>query len=236
MRAGPSASAPLRWCRCGTCGDAVAEIAHSLDVLKLQGVCLFASYGEKFLGDPHFDPVLAGARRARRGGVRPSGAASIEPQARSAVAGLHDGISVRHHAGGGEPGVQRRDRAFPAHPLRARACGRPDALFRLAAVGLADDRCADAADSARGDFRAAAAISGTTSRCRRRRRRMACLAGVARARADRVRQRLAVRQCQGDRARRCKTYEAAPPSRARSAPPSTAAMRCRSSRNSPDPL
>ena len=38
---------------------AVEEIAYALDVLELQGVCLFASYGEKFLGDPHFDPVLA---------------------------------------------------------------------------------------------------------------------------------------------------------------------------------
>ena len=38
--------------------DAVAEIDHSLAVLKHQGVCLFASYGEKFLGDPWFDPVL----------------------------------------------------------------------------------------------------------------------------------------------------------------------------------
>ena len=40
-------------------GDAVGEIGRALDVLRLQGVCLFASYGEKFLGDPHFDPVLA---------------------------------------------------------------------------------------------------------------------------------------------------------------------------------
>jgi predicted TIM-barrel fold metal-dependent hydrolase len=39
--------------------EAVAEIAHSLDTLKLNGVCLFASYGEKFLGDSQFDPVLA---------------------------------------------------------------------------------------------------------------------------------------------------------------------------------
>jgi predicted TIM-barrel fold metal-dependent hydrolase len=39
-------------------GDAIEEIGRALDVLKLQGVCLFASYGEKFLGDPHFDPVL----------------------------------------------------------------------------------------------------------------------------------------------------------------------------------
>lgn len=39
--------------------DAVSEIEHCLDRLKLQGVCLFASYGEHFLGDPKFDPVLA---------------------------------------------------------------------------------------------------------------------------------------------------------------------------------
>jgi predicted TIM-barrel fold metal-dependent hydrolase len=37
---------------------AVAEIEHSLDQLKLQGACLFASYGEKFLGDAAFDAVL----------------------------------------------------------------------------------------------------------------------------------------------------------------------------------
>lgn len=39
--------------------QAVAEIGHALDALKLEGVCLFASYGGKFLGDPSFDPVLA---------------------------------------------------------------------------------------------------------------------------------------------------------------------------------
>jgi 6-methylsalicylate decarboxylase len=39
--------------------DAVAEIDHAFDQLKFAGVCLFASYGEKFLGDRFFDPVLA---------------------------------------------------------------------------------------------------------------------------------------------------------------------------------
>jgi predicted TIM-barrel fold metal-dependent hydrolase len=39
--------------------QAVAEIDHSLTQLKHQGVCLFASYGGKFLGDKWFDPVLA---------------------------------------------------------------------------------------------------------------------------------------------------------------------------------
>jgi 6-methylsalicylate decarboxylase len=38
--------------------QAIDEIDHSLDQLKLEGVCLFASYGEKFLGDALFDPVL----------------------------------------------------------------------------------------------------------------------------------------------------------------------------------
>ena len=39
--------------------EAVAEVEHALGPLKHQGVCLFASYGGKFLGDPWFDPVLA---------------------------------------------------------------------------------------------------------------------------------------------------------------------------------
>src|SRR5262245_19080117 len=39
-------------------GEAVSEIDYALGQLKHQGVCLFASYGERFLGDAHFDPVL----------------------------------------------------------------------------------------------------------------------------------------------------------------------------------
>jgi predicted TIM-barrel fold metal-dependent hydrolase len=38
--------------------DAVAEVEHALDVLRHDGVSLFASYGETFLGDPAFDPVM----------------------------------------------------------------------------------------------------------------------------------------------------------------------------------
>jgi predicted TIM-barrel fold metal-dependent hydrolase len=37
---------------------AKAEIAWALDVLELDGIGLFASYSERFLGDPYFDPVL----------------------------------------------------------------------------------------------------------------------------------------------------------------------------------
>jgi 6-methylsalicylate decarboxylase len=38
--------------------DAVAEIEYCSETLRFAGACLFASYGEKFLGDPRFDPVL----------------------------------------------------------------------------------------------------------------------------------------------------------------------------------
>ena len=38
---------------------AVAEIEYALGPLRHHGVCLFASYGGKFLGDTWFDPVLA---------------------------------------------------------------------------------------------------------------------------------------------------------------------------------
>ena len=52
-RFGSFAIVPMRDIR-----HAVQEIDHALGVLKCQGVCLFASYGEKYLGDPVFDPVL----------------------------------------------------------------------------------------------------------------------------------------------------------------------------------
>ena len=37
---------------------AIAEVAYCLDDLRFDGVSLFASYGERFLGDAWFDPVL----------------------------------------------------------------------------------------------------------------------------------------------------------------------------------
>ena len=42
----------------GSVDGARAEIAHALDELRFDGVSLFASYGEKFLGDSAFDPVF----------------------------------------------------------------------------------------------------------------------------------------------------------------------------------
>ena len=60
QRFGGFATVPMR-----DIADAVAETEHALDALKLHGVSLFASYGEKFLGDPAFDPVLEALNRRR---------------------------------------------------------------------------------------------------------------------------------------------------------------------------
>jgi predicted TIM-barrel fold metal-dependent hydrolase len=37
---------------------AIAEAEYCLDTLRFEGISLFASYGEKFLGDASFDPLL----------------------------------------------------------------------------------------------------------------------------------------------------------------------------------
>src|SRR5262245_58037338 len=42
----------------GSMDAAVKESARCFDALKHDGVSLFASYGEQFLGDPFFDPLM----------------------------------------------------------------------------------------------------------------------------------------------------------------------------------
>jgi len=60
QRFGALATVPMR-----DIGDAVAEVEFALDVLKHHGVSLFASYGQKFLGDPAFDPVMEALNRRK---------------------------------------------------------------------------------------------------------------------------------------------------------------------------
>jgi 6-methylsalicylate decarboxylase len=45
--------------------DALDEIAYALDVLKLDGVQLFTSYGNRYPGDPIFDPIFQALHERR---------------------------------------------------------------------------------------------------------------------------------------------------------------------------
>lgn len=45
--------------------DAIAEIDYAFDVLKLDGVCLFSSYGDTYLGDAKLEPVLGALNRRK---------------------------------------------------------------------------------------------------------------------------------------------------------------------------
>jgi predicted TIM-barrel fold metal-dependent hydrolase len=42
-----------------------SELAHAVDVLKCDGICLMTNYGDTYLGDPSLDPVLAEINRLR---------------------------------------------------------------------------------------------------------------------------------------------------------------------------
>ena len=57
----PAASAPGRCCRCRTSTRASKAIEYAFDTLKVDGVGIMTSYGDKWLGYQEFEPVWAGA-------------------------------------------------------------------------------------------------------------------------------------------------------------------------------
>ena len=132
---------------------AIAEARYCLETLRFDGISLFASYGEKFLGDAAFDPLLAylddnNAVVHIHPGLHPS-SRGLDLQwpgfmieypfdtTRAAVNLVFTGALER----------------FPKHPLHSLARRRHAAVSRLAAIGGADDRQAAKAAHARRDFR-----------------------------------------------------------------------------------
>ncbi len=141
-RAASARSAPCRW---ATSAPRSRKPLHCLDVLKHDGVSLFASYGEQFLGDPFFDPLMEtldaqGAVVFVHPGLHPSSKDLALPWPAFMMEYLFD--TTRAAVNLLFSGALDR---FPAHPVHPAACRRRDAVLRLAARGVADDRQAAAA-------------------------------------------------------------------------------------------
>ena len=185
---------------------AVDEIGYCLDTLKFSGVSLFASYDGIFLGDAKFDPVME-ALNARDGvvfvhpGTHPLSKHVKLPWPFFMMEYLFDTTrAVVNLMFGGALERYPRIRFILPH------AGGLVPYFSWRLVGVADDRqAAEAAFEGRG-VRAAAALL-VRQRALARRADLGLPGKRRRSRPDRVRHRLAVRQCRVT-AEAMKTYEA----------------------------
>ena len=60
----------------------LAEIAYAYDTLKADGVGLFTSYGDMWLGHPTFRPVMEELNRRKARRARPSDGGQLLPESR----------------------------------------------------------------------------------------------------------------------------------------------------------
>ena len=93
------------------------EIAYAYDTLKADGVGLLTSYGDTWLGNPAFRPVMEELNRRKA-------VVHVHPTAANCCRNLDYGVGARQHrvrhrhdARDHRRDVQRRRRALPRHPL-----------------------------------------------------------------------------------------------------------------------
>ena len=112
------------------------EIEYAYDTLKAYGVGLFTSYGDTWLGNPAYTPVMGGTQQAKGGGPRASDCCQLlqEPGLRAGHSAIQHGIRYRYDPRHYGRDIQRRARRasamIPFYPLVAR--GRNNAISRRA--------------------------------------------------------------------------------------------------------
>ena len=105
---------------------AIAEIAHCIDHLDVDGFVLLTNVGGTYLGDPAWDPVFRELDRRGAPRAHPPDVARLLGAHVVRAAAADARVPVRHHARRREPRAQRHGRAAPG-PSPHRPARRRDA-------------------------------------------------------------------------------------------------------------
>ena len=109
---------------------ALEEISYALDVLRLDGIGLFSSVNDCYLGDPLFDPVFDELNRRKAVVfIHPTHCEAPE-HTRLACAAVRRRIRLRHHASDRQSYLLRHAQALSQYSFHRRARRRHRAVSR----------------------------------------------------------------------------------------------------------